>query len=174
MSKITVGGLVKLSQATFTRPADTVTYTAGDVVANSTSAAVPMTFPGCAHVSKGTGLVQGAILVDSANQALKLDADLFLFSLLPTAFGNDNAAFTPTDAVLQTCIGVISFPATSARNGDATSGGGGNAICQIGNLSIPFKCDGSTADIYGVLVARNAYVPISASPFYITLAVLQD
>lgn len=159
--------------ATVTRPADTNAYNAGDVVCNSTSAPVILSFNGAQRNGKG-GVIQQAILVDSANQATKPDLELWLFDTAIT-MDNDNAVFTPTDAELATLVGVIDFGTSYFKGGDATSGAGGNCVCDVQNLGIPFTIPGGAATantLYGVLVARNAYTPVSGESFTIRLKVL--
>jgi len=169
----TVGGKVNISEATFTRENDTTTYTAGDVMAASTTAAVALVFEASAYQSGGSGIIQSATIIDGAYQALGLAADLFLFNAEPASFGNDNAAFTPTDAELQTLVGIVKFTSTDWSGGNLTSGATGNAV-QLVTASIPFKCANDRSKLYGVLVARNAYIPIASSPFFIRLHILQD
>ena len=77
-------------------------------------------------------------------------------------------------AYVETCVGVINFGAVFWRDGNLTAGAAGNALCWVRNLAIPFKCTSSEASLFGVLVARNAYIPIALSPFYLALGVLQD
>lgn len=148
--------------ANFTRPSDTTTYAAGDVVCNSTSAPVIMTFRGAAK--EGVGSIQQAICIDSANVTTKPDLELWLFGTAPT-MDNDNAVFTPTDAELRALLGVIPFPTASFKVGDATSGAGGNSICDVQTLNIQINTSYVSNDIYGVLVVRNAYVPVSDERF---------
>lgn len=166
-----VGARTVTIEASFTRPADTNAYAAGDVVCDSTSAPTDMDFTSIVRKSGGSGVILSALLIDGANQATKLDCELFLFDTAIT-MDNDNAGFTPTDTELGTLIGVIDFGGTPF-NGDATSGAGGNAVYQQTGLNIAFKAvSGST--IYGVLVARNAYTPTSSETFKVRLSVLQD
>lgn len=160
-------GMCGSSTATFTRPANTTTYTAGDVMSDSTSAPTVMTFRSV--LKEGCGAIQQAYLLDSANQTLLLGAELWLFSTAPVAT-NDNAAITFTDAELAFLVGVIDFAVADGKIGLATSGAGGNAINVQSALGIPVKLPGSNNDLYGVLVARNAYVPVSGEIFTITLA----
>lgn len=172
MSTVRIG-FTKEARATFTRPNDTTTYTAGDVMA-ATGTSSPMTFL-CGKGNGGAGYILGANLIDGANQSLKLDADLFLFSEAPATYGNDNAVFTPTDAELLECVGVIHFASGDFKSGDATAGAGGNAYCLSDmDRPVPFVCETDDNALYGVLVARNAYIPIASSPFYVNLQVLQD
>lgn len=157
--------------ATFTRPADTTTYAAGDVVCNSTSAPVIMSF----NVAEGPGgrggIINQAILVDSANVSTKPDLELWLFNAT-VAMDNDNAVFTPTDAELLTLVGVIPFPTGSFKVGDATSGANGNSICDVQNIGMPFVTAKPANTLFGILVVRNAYVPVSEESFTVILKVL--
>ena len=154
------------STATFTRPANTTTYTAGDVMSDSTAW---MTFRGA--LKDGCGAIQHAYLLDSANQTLLLDAELWLFSTAP-AITTDNLAIALTDAELASLVGVIDFAVADGKVGLATSGAGGNAINVQTGLGIPVKNVGNQNDLYGVLIARNAYIPVSAEIFTVTLAVV--
>lgn len=158
-------------QAKFTRPSDTNTYAAADVVCDSTSAPTIMTFPNVGN-DKRCGLIVEALLTTSANQTLKPDLELWLFDTT-VAMDNDNATFTPTDTEILTKISVIKFPFGSFIAGDATSGSGGNASCDIQGLAIPFNTVAANInDIYGILVVRNAYIPISGEVFQVRLKIL--
>ena len=142
----------------FTRPANTTTYAAADVIADSASAATIQTFTGCAEPGGG-GLINSCILIQSAAVSTKLVADLFLFHTAPTAYGNDNAAFTPTDAEMDNCVGVVTIDGSVAGN---VKIGSGNVAIQSLNIGIVYKTAVNDGALYGVLVARNAYVPTSA------------
>lgn len=157
--------------ATFTRPNDTNTYAAGDVVANSTSAPVIMTFLNATLGKVSPSIIQHAIIVTSASVATKPDLELWLFDTAIT-MDNDNAVFTPTDVELLTLIGVILFPVADFKVGDATVGAGGNAICEAKNLGVPFNSTINSNDLFGVLVARNAYVPVAQEIFTVRLKFL--
>ncbi len=167
-----VGGKTINILGSFTRPADTTAYAAGDVVCNSTSAPVVITFTNCARINAGSGLIVGAQLVDGAYVASTLAAELWLFDTTIT-MDNDNAVFTPTDAELQTLVGVIQF--NNPLVGDATAGVGGNVV-NLATLvnHIAFTTGAASRNLFGVLVARNAYVPISAETFDIRLRISQD
>lgn len=165
-----VRGLSHLVSASVTRPDDTNAYTAGDVICNSTSAPVILTFPRAVVGSGESGIIAHAQLIDSASQATKLDAELWLFDTT-VAMDNDNAAFTPTDAELATCLGVIEFDGTTAFVGDATVGADGNCIIQASNLAIPIRAVAAQNAIFGILVARNGYTPVASESFTIRLHV---
>lgn len=161
-----IRGMSHTVSAGFVRPANTTAYTAGDVV----SGGGLLVFAGASLEPGGAGIVQHATLVDSANVATKPDLELWLFDT-PIELDADNAAFTPTDEDLRTFVGAISLAASLFKVGDATSGAGGNCICDVPNIGMPFNTViGST--LYGVLVVRNAYVPVSAERFDVRLKVL--
>lgn len=173
-----------LIAANFTRPADVIAYAAGDAVTNSTSAPVAITLAGAGRYNGAGGEIKSAMLVDSAAQATKLDSELWVFggAAAPTP-DNDNTVFTPTDAELLNLIAIIVFKGATAANvfvGDATAGAGGNCVVLgsvgtlIFNLGIPYKCGAATTSLFGLLVARNAYTPVSAENFAFILQVEQE
>lgn len=166
-----VGAKQVNSSTNFTRPADTTAYAAGDAVTNSTSAPVVLTFASVARANGGSGVVIAAQMVDSASQATKGNFELWLFDTTVTP-DNDNAVFTPTDAECATLIGIVQF--ATAFVGDATAGAGGNAVYVAQGLTIPFTCGGASTSIFGLLVLRNAYTPVSAEVFTIRLTVIQN
>ena len=150
-----------------TRTADTTTYAVGDVVGNG----AVLTFRGAARRSGEGGVIQQAIIFSSAYVATAPDLELWLFDTTITADA-DNATFTPTDAELATLIGIIEFPTADWHGGDLTAGVGGNHVCCVQNIGMPFNAIGNDSAIYGVLVTRNAYVPISAEVFTVRLQIL--
>ena len=166
-----VGNKQVIVSASFNRPGDTNTYANGDVVCDSTSAPTVMTFVNAARVDGGGGIILDAALIDSANVSTKGIFDLFIFDK-SVVTDNDNAAFTPTDTELATCVGVITFDTNFI--GDLTSGAGGNAIYKSGLLNLPFIIGTAAKDLYGVLVARNAYVPVNAETFTVRLNIIQN
>lgn len=159
----------KQRSATITREANTTQYAAGDVIAASTTAAVASVFNSCSGPGR-SGSIKSVLLVDSAAEATKLNADLFLFHSAPVTFGNDNEAFAPTDAELQDCVGVVSLDGTTAAN---IKVGSGNAVIQNSGLDLPFECLTTDFSLYGILVARNTYTPVSAEAFKIILGIQQ-
>lgn len=165
-----VGGHAKTIQASFTRPNDTTTYGGGDVVSNSTSAPAVITFSGAARASGGSGVLLGASVVDSANQTLAGVFELWVFHTAPTPT-NDNAAITFTDAELLNLVAIV--PINTNYVGLATAGAGGNRVYDSDRVDKSFVCVGS-ANLFGVLVVRNAYVPVAQEIFSINLYVLQD
>ena len=157
-------GQVGTSRASFTRPANTTQYAAGDVVSDSSAV---MTFPNALREFMGT--IKQATLIDSANQGTLLDSELWLFDTDP-GVTTDNAAIDWTDAEVLRVVGVISFAVANGKVGLAGSGASGNAVNVQSGLNIPVR-GLQTNDLYGVLVARNTYTPVSAEVFTVILAV---
>lgn len=158
--------------ASYTRPADTTAYTAGDVVANSTSAATVLTFSGAVkHASHG-GFIRSASIVDSVAAATKPQLDLFLFNKAPV-MQNDNAAFAATDAEMLNCVGVITFDGPNKF-----VVGGANGLIPASFLGTQnqqgFKCAPGDTNLYGVLVARNAYTPTASEAFQVSLDIERE
>lgn len=154
-------------EQSYTRPADTTTYTAGDVVANSTSAAVALVFSNAARSVGQGGVIQNARLIFSTAPATKLDSELYLFDTTPT-MQNDNAAWAPSTSDLGKLVGVIAFPTASFKVGSS------NGVIEVQNINLRFQCAVGGLNLFGILVARNAYVPASAEVFKMRLSIAQD
>lgn len=146
-----------------TRPTNTDAYTAQDLIAGATAATLKFT-----GFKQGITKIVSAKLFSSANVATKLAADLLLFSEdVPLAVA-DNAAFTLSDANALKLVAVVPFAAADGRGIDSTSGADGNAVSQVANLNVFADVD-QNGKLYGVLIARNAYVPVSAEKFTVQL-----
>lgn len=160
------GGYDAKPAAAFARPSGTTQYTAGDVI--GTNPATILEFNGVAITPGHSGIVYGATLIDKANQATKLSApELWLFSYPPAAVA-DNAPFAPGDDELGLyLIGVLPF--ANAYVAKAGSGDDGNVVFTCADRSFAYICQPGRSSIYGVLVARSAYTPISGEQFAIRI-----
>lgn len=170
MSRI---GVTNVIEASYTRPANTTQYAAGDAVSDSASAPTALTFANAVREEGGAGLLVSATIATNSNETTKPDLELWLFDTAPTAI-NDNAAFVCSDADILNVVGVFAFATSSWRQ--ATAGTGGTMFAQgawAANTPAPvFKCVGGN-DLYGLLVVRNAYTPISGEVFHIKLGITQ-
>lgn len=166
-----VGGRTTIVDASFSRPANTTAYAAGDAVSDDASSPTTLEFANVGRINGGTGLIVGAKLIDSANQSTLPNFELWVFDTEPTAM-EDNAAFDPTDAEAADVVGIVQFSTNFI--GDETSGAGGNVVFQSDQLNFPFECGAASTSLWGQLVARNAYTPVSAETFTIRLDVVQD
>jgi hypothetical protein len=161
-----------------TRPADATAYAAGDVISEVTSND-HFTFGTTQGIDDRLGppgtnscTINAAILWSSANQSTKLDAELWLFTadIVNVA---DNSAFAPTDTEMLTLVAIVPFYSYNWRVGIATSGADGNAVCFSANFDTPVRC-GAGGKLFGQLVARNAYTPVSGEIFTVDLVGSQD
>lgn len=162
--------LSKTLDASYTRPADTSAYTAGDVLAQSTSAATILSFTNAAREGGGGGIIQNAVMIDSSAQSTKPWIELYLFDTAP-AMQNDNVAWAPSDSELEKCLGVLVFDGTVTNAFKTTSNGG---LVATGAVSLSYQCASGSTTLYGIAVVRNAYTPTSAEKFNFRLSVIQD
>lgn len=156
-----VGALLPLRRAKatqFARPADTTAYAIGDVI--STLAGAVITFADIVDVAGDYVWVEAVKLFMSTAVATALAAELNLFAVAPAVIA-DNAAWAPTDAEMLNWVAGI--PLTNSFAGTVNR----NYITSA--LAMP--CKTVDKNLYGVLVARNAYVPTSAETFDLTLHV---
>lgn len=175
----------KTLRSAITRPANTTAYAAGDAISAATTNAMFVfgtprngnNLGGDDKIARSesetrSGVINTLILRSSANQSTKLGARLYLFRAAPAATA-DNAAWGPSDAEMLDCIGYIEIPAIYWVAGNGTSGAGGNAIAQIGNLNLPYNV-GAAGALYGQLVATAAYTPVSGEVLSADLVVSID
>lgn len=142
-----------LSSATQVRPADTTAYAAGDVVSNSTSAPVVLTF-------SDVGPTKGSIIIQSAS--IRLDQAtlpsgmaglrLHLYSSAPTAI-NDNAAYNLPSGDRDKYVCYVDF-STPIDIGDTLI----SQVTYVGQQARLY--DGN---LYGILQTVAGYTPTSAS-----------
>jgi hypothetical protein len=156
---------------TFTRPADTTAYAAGDFLypavpgAGSQIKAIP--FLGAVANAGQETLLLSATLIDHASGASAANIDLLLFSAPLTTAPVDNAASTPgiVAADLENLIDVISFP-------DSIAIAAGPARIYSVSPNKIIATAGSSKDLYAVPIVRNAYTPTSGGKFTFILGLL--
>ena len=164
-------GITTRVSASFQRPNTTTQYSAADVVTSSSTAGSPMVFDGAGAYNGGTGIILDALCIDGAAQATKANLRLYLFDTAPTSAA-DNAAFSPTDAEMNTSIGWAEF--TSWEVGTSTAGSAGNCMARADGLNMPFTCGSASDDLWGILVERGTYTPVANEPIAVRLGLVQD
>ena len=156
-----------------TRPANTTAYAAGDVISEVTTND-HYTFTPAAPDAGLVGYIEHAVMSINANQSTLPDIELWLFHT-DIAEVADNSAFAPTDAEVLTLIGVIDFPLTGWKVGLSGAGASGNIIQEIPAVGIPYRTQpASGGSIFGQLVVRNAYTPISDEIFQVRLSLTHE
>ena len=148
-------GLIKKVSNSFTRPANTTAYTAGDLVANNTTAGsvVPLTFT----TGRGGIKVLGAhITKTDETDVTAADFSLHLFGSSPTVANGDNGAlsFNYSDKFAD-----IDFSTMVA----ATD------VAWAVSAGLNFNWYTAAGTIYGLIEADGTYGPASAEVFEVTL-----
>jgi len=147
---------VNIVSDSLVRTTNVTAFAVNDVVNDSTTAYNKiLAFKYAGKNAKGTGVIVSASLeVDSAlttNGSFRL----LLFSD-SVAVAADNAAWVPSHASNARFIGSVDFSLDMNQ-----SAGAGAAMSYVNGLVIPFASSGRLAGgyIYGVLIAKAAYVP---------------
>lgn len=150
----------------FTRPADTTAYTAGDLVANSTTAGSVVAIPFIIPVGNGKGFsVRSARIKKSGTSATLAQFSLHLYGASPTAANGDNGAWSTT---LSSYIGKIAFAVMDAFSDGAA------AVNDLDEGSSPsFVISDGVGKVYGLIVADAGYTPASAEVFTVELEIEQ-
>ncbi len=155
------------STASYTRPADTTAYAAGDALSDSTSAPTVLEFTNVAQRDQEaadggqTVLINELIVHASTLQGTLPSIRVWFFNASPTAI-NDNAAFTLSDAENRTCL--------ARMNTDSIEAGAvNNTMLQSGLQNIIFRIGASTTSVFALVEVLNAYTPASAEVFDFTI-----
>lgn len=139
--------------ASFTRPADTNAYSAGDALSNSTSAPVVLTFSNAAPSAGGKMVVINATLEIDAN-AVPSGMGAFrlhLYGTSPTAI-NDSAAYDLPSGDRAKYLGWVDLPLPTLL--------GSTMFSQ--NVSDRTQFTAASGTIYGILQTVAGYTPTSA------------
>ncbi len=144
--------------ASMTRPADTLAYGIGDLVANSTTAGsvTPFTFA-VSRVTNGLVSIIGGKLEKSTTSVTSAFFRLHLYQTSPTVTNGDNAAWLSIKAGY---LGALDITVDRAFS----DGASGIGVPVIGSEIIAIPASG-TVNIFGLLEARGAYTPGNAETF---------
>ena len=158
-------------QASFTRPADTTAYAAGDLVANSTTAGsvVPMSFPLGGNNNPGMTRITRARLFKTNTAVSNANFRLHLYEASPTVANGDNGAYTTNKGA--NYLGFINIDATTTPGAKFNDGAAGQGAAAAGS-ELLIRCQTGTT-IYGLLEALAAYTPGNAEVFTVTLESLE-
>lgn len=147
-------------QYSFTRPADTTAYGAGDLIANSTTAGsvVPLKFS--LNGVGRSGIIRRVRLYKSTTTATQASFTLNLFTSEPTVANGDNGALS-VSANVSSWIGRVAVDMTSTGEAGASAG-----LIQVSsNVEIGVSLPNTGGTIYGLLEAVGTYTPASAESF---------
>lgn len=165
--------LTKRVRDAITRAANTTAYASGDAILDASDG--HLEFDDLVRgQSPFSCSISTARLYSSANVGTKLEADLILFDEDPTSSNADNDPLALTDAEALNVIGVISFLSANWTILDTSSGADGNAVCEAKNIGLVLQTALGNRSVYGILVARNGYVPVSAEVLTVELVATLD
>lgn len=148
-----------------TRPANTVPYAAGQLVANSTTAGSVVAFSFDSG-SQAPVLLHSASMLSSNNTVTNKSYRLWLFGEAPTVTNGDGGALAVT---ANNALAVVAILASAAA---LSSGAGCYQVFEPIDSSatslrrVPCVIPGR---VWGLLQANAAYTPTSAETFDITL-----
>ena len=137
------------------QPTVTGAYTSGDACGGK------LTFANAVRKTSGAGTIEAVIVVDDGGQGTA--AEIVLFNQDFTAT-NDNAAFTPTDADLENCLGYVPVAAADFK------AFADNSLATVRSVGLPFVLSGSTS-LYGQMVTRGTPTYASSSDLTIKLVI---
>jgi hypothetical protein len=153
---------IKILSGSKTRPEDTTTYAAGDVIGTAATHLITLTADQLRE--GGKGWIHKAQVISTASPATLATLELWLLKN-PIAAQADNAALAITDAETAQVIAAIAL--SNSRVGLAS----GNTVYESDGLIYGFELPAFVKNITAFLVVRNAYVPISAEVFTVNLSV---
>lgn len=161
-----VGGNSAVATASFSRPANTTAYAAGQAVGASTSAGAAVTLT-VARKTGGTGRIQRLRLTKSGTSLTNAAFRVHLFKAAPATVPADGATFAPSGAL--DYLGA--FPVTMTRAfGDGAKGFG---VPEVGGY-VTFDTVAGTQAVFALVEALQAYAPLSGEVFTLAAEVDRD
>lgn len=154
--------------ASFSRPADTTAYAAGDLVANSITAGsvVPMELA-CARRPGGTGQVVRVRLRKSGAVLTNASFRVHFYRTAPTPANGDNGAWLTNGAL--TYLGAFDITMDRAFTDGAT----GTGVPLTGPVMV-FAADAALTSLFALIEARAAYTPASGETFTVAVETVRD
>lgn len=152
--------------ATLTRPADTNAYASGDSVANATSNPTALEFLLLGIEGILSGMLYSVEMDEQNNPATPGEFELWLFNSQPTQAG-DNSAAAISWADSSSLVAVVPLYSSFLVN-PGSGAAGVRRYESPAPLGKPYSTD-ANGSLWGALVVRSSYTPISAEVFRITL-----
>ena len=159
------GRSVTSVEATFNRPADTLAYASGDLVANSTTAgSVTALSLGVARVAAGGVSIRRVRLRKSNAGVTNASFRVHFYTAAPTATNGDNGVWLTS--------GVASYRGSIDVVMDRAFSDGAAGVAAL-SPDINIRLASGTA-IFALIEARAAYAPASAETFGLMVEAVQD
>lgn len=160
--------LLTVISSSFTRPADTVAYAVGDLIANSTTAGsvTPLSFALNGMAGTGQTIVLRTRLSKTNTSAANASFRLHLYETAPVVANGDNGAWSTSKAA--NYLGNIDVTSMFAFTDGCTGYGAAAAGAEM-----RMRLSAGTT-LYGLLEARAAYTPGNAEAFTVYLECLDS
>lgn len=155
---VTVGAGTWISAVySFTRPADTTAYAAGDLVANSTTAGSVVAMSWVIRRDAQSYNLAGIRLKKNGNTATNASFRLHFYTAVPTVANGDNGALAATQT--SNYVGNVSVTLIGGNDGSSN--------VAMANPALPFIIVPASGvrTLYGLIEATAAYTPASAEIF---------
>lgn len=143
-----------LNSQSFTRPANTTAYTAGDLVANNTTAGSVSPFTCRFSEASGPLWLRSVTLRKSQASSLNANFRLWFLNASPTVSNGDNGA------IAGDFLSTVLFEPILLDTTTVLSGGGAIGTSMFDDGMLPL-----TAPVYVLLEAMAAYAPASGETF---------
>lgn len=150
----------------FSRPGDTTSYTAGDAIANSTTAGSVTPLKFSMHGLGRSGIIRRVRIYKSTTTTTAASFTLHLFDSTPTLNAGDNGAFAVTSAM----TGYLGSVALDMSSG-AEAGSSAGLADSSAAVAIPISKPIAGGIVYGLMEAVGAYAPGNAETFQLWLEI---
>ena len=165
-----VGGKLVRVTGTFTRPADTTAYAAGDVVSNNATTTTLISLASAARVNQGSGYIVGC-RVATNKKSVTPRIRVHLWNASNPTVSADNAAHKSVYADIAKRIGAIDL-AAMATSADTTNSDMSSA--SDWTIRVPFVAAAATTTIYAFLETLDAFTPASGDSWTLELMIDQN
>lgn len=164
------GGFFTVS-ASFTRPADTTAYSAGDRVADSAGAATVLEFTNVARATSEAVRIERIRMRKTGTSLANASFRVHIFRTLPTVGVNDNGVFNAAGSLALADIAgyVGSVDVTMDKAGTIGARGVGVPATGAGITCEAAGTSGHETSLWAVVEALAAYTPVSGETFTVTI-----
>lgn len=154
------------SVASWQRPANATAYVDLEVISDSEETAKVIRFPNCVKQNGGSGTIRGVLLHSDVNYAVDPQLELLLFTEEPTNQADNVAiALSSVDLV----VGKFNLP-TSVINLNASASPAGSTLHKSAEGErLGFVCESDDNGLFGLLISRSSWTPVSEMKIHILL-----
>ena len=155
---------VVFPSASLTRPNNNTPYTAWDVVNDSNSTAQILRFVNAARELGGSGYVTGVKITTDSSNVTNGVFRLLICADSVTGIA-DNSPWTTLYANRFKVLWSVTLALETAGSGST------GAMATADGIAKPFRCIATSRNLFGVLIAEQAYTPGRLQKFTVTLSI---